>query len=434
MIAEYDIPKARALAQEALTEAPDDPAAVNLMGLVDNADHQHADAARWFHKAAALDPSNEEYLVNAGYAYVLSGDFERARSEFDRALEINPDSHAALQNIVWITKVAYGDPLIGRISDLANCAEPGSERYVKLHYALGKCLDDAGDYDAAFAAYARANESQPSRYNAAEHESFFSAVAAVWTHDRIARLKPHGDPSEKPVFVVGMPRSGSTLLEEKLASDPRIAGLGEVPDIIRMSGVMTREHPQRLVYPYWCANTPEHAFGGMGRIYLTKYAQRHPQADRLINKSLLNFPYVGLIASMFPNAAIIETRRNPIDTCLSCYFKDFKAAHQYATRLPALGHLYRLYDDNMRHWRARVDRVVTVQYESFVQDVDGGTAALKSAMGLDGDAVGQSQPRYVQTFSAWQVRQPVYTHAVQRWKNYEKHLGPLIHALGDLAG
>lgn len=433
MVGDAEVARARTLAERALALAPESALAHNTMGLVETADHRHADAARCYEKAAALDPGNASYIVNVGYSAVLTGDFDRARAEFERALTIDPDNASAYQNLVWITRTGPGDPLIDRLRTLAGKAPEGSEAYVKLHYALGKCLDDAGAFDDAFAAYRRANDASPSRYDKSEHAQFFDEIAEIWSPERLERVKPFGEPSCKPVFIVGMPRSGSTLVEEKLSEDPRIAGLGEVPDIIRMSGVMTRAHPRGAAYPLWCAQTPDHAYGGLGRLYLEKYAARHSSAERLVNKSLLNFAYAGMIASMFPNALIIETRRNPVDTCLSCYFKDLKAAHQYATRLDSLGHLYRLYDANMRMWRERLDNVVTVQYESFIRDVSGGTLALKTAMGLDGQGSGEKQARHVQTFSAWQVRQPVYTHAVQRWKNYEKHLSPLIDALGDLA-
>jgi tetratricopeptide (TPR) repeat protein len=435
LIDEAEVVKARAFAEEAMRIAPDNANAHNLMGLVETADHRHDEAARWYEKASSLAPGDPSFLVNVGYARVLAGDFEAARALFNRALDADPQNAAAYQYIAWITKARPGDPLIDRLSELAKRAPEGSEDFIKLHYSLGKCLDDAQDYDAAFAAYRKANDCQPSRYDRADHEAFFAAVEHVWTRERLQRLKPFGDKSEKPVFIIGMPRSGSTLVEEKLAGDPRVAGLGEAPDIIRMSAVMSRAHPRGEKFPFWCEDAPDHAYGGLGRLYREKYEARHPHAERLINKSLLNFAYAGMIASMFPNALLIETRRNPIDSCLSCYFKDLKQAHQYSLRLDTLGHFYRLYDASMRMWKERIENLVTVQYETFISDVDGGTAALKAAMGLSGsgtNAVGRSA-RFVQTFSAWQVRQPVYTHAVARWKNYEKHLGPLIDALGDLA-
>lgn len=433
---EAEIVRARALAEEALRQAPESAAAHNAMGIVLSADHRYAQAEAFYEKAVGLDPHDPAFVNNLGYAKSLAGDFDSARSHFLRALEIEPANAAAFHFLSSITKAQPGDPLIDRARALAERTPEGSEDYINLHYALGKWLDDIGDYDAAFGAFARANGCQPARYDRARHEAFFAAVERVWTHERLQRLKPHGDRSRKPVFIIGMPRSGSTLLEEKLAADPRIVGLGEIPDIIRMSGVMTRAHPRRLLYPDWCAEAPDVAFGGLARLYREKYEARWPAAERYINKSLLNFSYAGMIASMFPKALLIETRRDPIDTCLSCYFKDLKAAHQYSLRLDTLGHFYRLYDANMRLWRERLENLVTVQYETFIGDVAGGTAALKSAMGLGADDKGAGAPaaRHVQTFSAWQVRQPVYAHAVARWKNYEKHLGPLIDALGPLAG
>lgn len=435
LIGEAEIVRARALAEHALAEAPHDAAALNTMGLVETADHRHGEAAHYYEQAAAANPRDAAYRVNLGYSKVLSGDFDGARHEFDRALAIDPTNASAYQNIAWITKVAAGDPLIDRIRTLAAHAIPGSEDYIKYCYSLGKCLDDAGDYEGAFEAYHRANECQRSHYDARRHEGFFDTIQNFWTADRLVKLRPFGSPSRKPVFIIGMPRSGSTLVEEKLSNDPRIAGLGEVPDIIRMSAVMQRHHPRKAEYPQWCGDCPVDAFGGLARLYLEKYEVRFPVAERLINKSLLNFAYAGMIAAMFPEGTIIETRRNAIDTCLSCYFKDLKGAHQYSVRLNTLGHFYRLYVRNMRHWKETLPNLVSARYELFIQDADRGTSALKTAMGLNGDPNKEAdgQRRFVQTFSAWQVRQPIYTHAIARWKNYEKHLGPLIDALGELA-
>lgn len=435
LIGEADIVRARALAGRALAEAPKNAAALNTMGLVETADHRHAEAAHYYQQATTADPRDAAYRVNLGYSKVLSGDFDAARNEFDRALAIDPANASAYQNIIWITKMMPGDPLIDQIRALASRAIPGSEDFIKLNYALGKCLDDTGEYDDAFEAYRQANECQPSHFDARQHEEFFDAVHGFWTTERLRKLRPFGSTSRKPVFIIGMPRSGSTLVEEKLSADPRIAGLGEVPDIIRMSGVMQRHHPKNAIYPQWCADIPNDAFGGLAKLYLEKYEARFPEAERLINKSLLNFAYAGMIAAMFPESTIVETRRDAIDTCLSCYFKDLKVAHQYSVRLNTLGRFYRYYAQNMRHWRETLQNLVSVQYESFIQDADSGTAALKSAMGLDTQANQASGGRYrfVQTFSAWQVRQPIYTHAVRRWRNYEKHLVPLIDALGDLA-
>lgn len=430
-----DADLARRFAQSALDMRPDHPEAFAAMAVAENADHRHAEAKHWFEKAARISPDNANYRVNLGYARTLEGDFAGARDDFEAALRIDPDNVSALQNIVWITKMSHGDPLLDRIRDLASRGVAGSEDYVKLHYMLGKSLDDIGEYDDAFAAYRRANECQPCDYDYRLHNDFARAVTDFWTRERLESLRPYGNQSLKPIFIVGMPRSGSTLLEEKLAADPRLQGLGELPDIIRMSGAIQRNHPRKAPFPLWCKDAPAGAFGGLGDIYLQKYEARHQGAERLINKALLNFAYSGMIEAMFPNALIIETRRNPIDTCLSCYFKDLKAAHQYSVRLETLGDFYRLYDGMMREWKTRLSNFVTVRYEDFISDIDATLGAVKAAARLDA-ATGQNAeagPRHVQTFSAWQVKQPIYKHAVERWRNYEKHIGPLIDALGDLA-
>jgi hypothetical protein len=200
-----------------------------------------------------------------------------------------------------------------------------------------------------------------------------------------------------------------------------------------MSNAMTAAHPRRARYPDWCVDAPKGAIGGLGRLYVEKFEKLHPNAGRFLNKALLNYAYVGLLAAMLPDALIIETRRDPIDTCLSCYFKDLKPIHHYATRLESLGHAYRLYAEIMAHWKSLLPGLVTVQYERFIEDAEGGAAALLGKPKAAEHPPAGSATRHVQTFSAWQVRQPVYRHAVERWRNYERHLGPLIEALGDLA-
>ncbi len=426
--------RARTLAERALALEPSRAEAKNAMGLVETADQEHEAARRHYAAAVAAAPDNAAYKVNLGYSYVLTGEFERAREEFDRALALDPDNASAYQNIVWITKIRPGDPIIDALGRLKAKLQECSDDFIKVAYARGKCLDDIGDYDAAFAEFRAANECRPSRYDRRRHEMFFSDVKTVWTDSFLNARRAEGFKSPKPVFIVGMPRTGSTLLEEKLSARADVVALGEIPDIISMAGAMSRAHPRRAEFPHWCVDAPSGAFGGLGRLYVEKFERKHPAAERFINKALLNFAYAGMIAAMLPEALIVESRRNPVDACLSCYFKDLKEIHHYAVRLDTLGHLYRLYADVMAHWRATLENFLTVAYEAFIGDADGATRRLHAAMGLSGDAAG-SEPgiRPIQTFSAWQVRQPIYPESAGRWRNYEKHIGPLVDALGDLA-
>ena len=399
------------------------------MGLVETADQNHGEAQKLYERASALAPANADYLVNLAYSRITAGSFDEARKHLDRALELDPANANAYQNLAWIAKAAPGEPLIDRLRSELSRASEGSEAYIKLAYALGKWLDDVGDYDNAFAWFRRANECQPSHYDPQRHQEFFEEIKRTFTANFIDGRRAEGFDSPKPIFIVGMPRSGSTLLEEKLCAHPGVAGLGEVGDIIKMANAMTAAHPRRAPFPGWCADAPEGAFGGLGKLYVEKYSSLYPKAERLVNKALLNFAYVGMLAAMLPEALIVETRRNAIDTCLSCYFKDLKPIHHYSIRLESLGHIYRLYTDLMAHWKDALPSLSCVRYEQFIDDAEGGAAAL---LGAAGPAAGAAQ-RHVQTFSAWQVKQPIYKHAVARWRNYAKHVEPLRAALGELA-
>jgi tetratricopeptide (TPR) repeat protein len=431
---ESDNQRARLFASRARAIAPNSPRAENAMGLVETADQNHEAARRHYAAAVALAPDEAEYLVNLAYAQITAGAFDEARAHLEAALHLDPGNASAYQNLAWITKAAPGEPLIDRMRTLVARVPEGGADYVKLAYALGKCLDDVGDYDGAFAWYTRANDSQPSHYDPARHQQFFARIKETLTADFIDARRVEGFDSAKSIFIVGMPRSGSTLLEEKLCGYAGVIGLGEIGDIIRLSNAMAAAHPKRAPYPDWCLDAPKSSIGGLGKIYEQKYGKLHPGAERLVNKALLNFAYVGMIAAMLPRALIVETRRNPIDTCLSCYFKDLKSIHHYSVRLDSLGHIYRLYTDVMAHWKSALPGLVTLQYEQFIEDAESGAAALLAASGLSpAGAATAASTRHVQTFSAWQVKQPVYRHAVERWRNYEKHLGPLIDALGELA-
>lgn len=423
---------ARRLAERTLAVAPQNASAINAMGLVEMADQNFGAAATLFQAAAAQAPMEPNFLVNLAYARITAGDFEEARTHLNRALAIEPDNASAWQNLAWITKARPGDATIDRMRAAIAKLPEGGESFVKLAYALGKSLDDIGDFDGAFEWFRRANDCQPSRYDAPRHEKFVRDIRITFTPELVASRRPEGHESRKPIFIVGMPRSGSTLLEETLCRHRGVVGLGETGDVIIYSNAMAAAHPKRAAYPEWVPDAPEGTIGALGKHYVEKYLKLQPQAERLVNKALLNHAYVGLIAMMLPKALIVETRRNAIDTCLSCYFKDLKPIHHYAIRLETLGHFYRLYTELMTHWKEVLPSLLTVRYEQFIEDAGGAAASLLESSGLSPEPLEASAPRHVQTFSAWQVKQPVYRDAVGRWRNYERHIGPLIDALGDL--
>jgi hypothetical protein len=194
-----------------------------------------------------------------------------------------------------------------------------------------------------------------------------------------------------------------------------------------------KSHPRRARYPHWCPDLPTRAYEGFGRLYVEKQTARLPQGAHFIDKHPANFNHAGFIRLLLPDAHIIESRRSPLDTCLSCYFANLTATMTYSSRLANLGHYYRAYAGLMEHWRDVGIRIRSVDYEDLVESPESNAVALCEAVGLAGSPASGMRAGHIRTQSAYQARQPVYKSSVGRWRNYEKHLGPLIDALGDLA-
>lgn len=423
---------ARRIAETVLADAPDHPIAFNAMGLVEEKEMNFDSAREWHARAAAADPANPVFRINHAYSMILLGDFSDAERELLAAIEIDPANASAFQNLAWIRKAKGGEPLIDRLEELKHSGD--REARMLYCYALGKWYDDIGDYDRAFANYREANDLQALPYNTTRSEAFFASIKNIWSRNFLAARSDLGFRSDKPIFVVGMPRSGSTLIEQKLATDPRVAALGERPEMLKIITSISRSHPRRLGYPAWSPDLPREAYRGFGKLYFEKFATMQPDAERFVDKYLLSYQYLGFIRAMLPDALIIESRRNAVDTCLSCYFHNLGAGHAYSSNLASIAHTYRLYADLMDHWRGFIEGLIRVDYETFIEDADGRAAELRAASGLAPAESAQptARARHVQTWSAYQVRQPVFSSSVAKWRNYEAHLGPLIAALHDL--
>lgn len=431
-----DTARAMRLLQEVLTTDPRNARALSLKGVVHTADSEFEEARAAHALSVAAVPANAVYRTHHANSLIAAGELDAAEAELGEALKIDPDYAIALGALAWLKKASRNGAILDRLIALKGKQGLSNSDAIKLCYALGKSYDDIGEYDLAFANFREANERQDVRYYPAANDKLFADIKSVWNASFFAERKGAGFDSRKPVFVLGMPRSGTTLLEQKLADHPGFKGLGECAEIIKTAATISRNHPRQIAYPHWSAEIPLNAYAELGKLYVGKVEGRYPDAIRFIDKSLMNFAYVGMIKLMLPNSLVIDSRRNALDTCLSCYFQELKPSHNYSFDLANLGHLYRHYVGVMEHWREHVDNLVTVQYEQFVETPDEHVRNLKRRMGLREDAQGlarQNDQRHVKTWSAVQVRQPVYKTSVARWKNYEKHLSPLIDLLGDLA-
>ena len=233
---------------------------------------------------------------------------------------------------------------------------------------------------------------------------------------------------------MGFPRSGTTLVEQILASHPKVFGAGELPDIPSIANTLPRHVPGNGSYPTCAPHLAPDAFRGFGEAYLRRTRQINATAERIVDKMPTNYLHVGLIRLLLPSARAIHCRRNALDTCLSCYFQRFRTGHEFSYELRHLGSCYQNYERLMAHWcHVLSDHILELDYETLTDELEPSARNLLAFCGLEWDdrcLEFHRTQREVATASNWQVRRPVYRSSVGRWRNYETHLGPLRQALG----
>lgn len=387
--------------------------------------------------ASRLAPGRADVWLHTGSALKISGRLDDAATALRRVLETEPGNETAFFELAELVSFEPDDPLVAAMESRLSKASAGSAS-ARLHFALGKAYDDTGRYDQAFEQFRVANESE--RRNIAYDERALlvqiAQIERVFSRERIEQLRdPTSCAKEAPIFIVGMPRSGSTLVEQILASHPDVTALGEQAHFRHalQAALSIRGHTADLVSGVEGLQLAEFAI--IGRNYLAKTQPLANGRARLVDKQLSNALLAGLIHLALPNALIVHCVRHPFDTCLSCYTKSFGSRLPYASDLAQLGRFYRTQAKLMEHWRSILPSAIflEVRYEDFVRDLEGETRRLLAHCRLEWDSrclTFHKTQRAVNTASVAQVRNPLYTDAVGRWKRYEAHLGPLIAALG----
>ncbi len=423
------------LGRRAVAADPENPWAHNLLGAACAEEMEHAEAREAFAAAVAADPHIAQSRVNLAYALILDGEFAEAEAHLREALRLEPDMGAAFLNLSWIHRATTGDPLIARLEELRRRSSDAWESRILYDFALGKLYDDIGEYDLAFACFREGNELSGVTFEAGAWSAYFSRLKDVFSADFARQREGAGFRSDKPVFIVGMPRCGSSLLEDRLARHPAVGALGERPDIARLLAGARAAHPRGAPYPDFAPELTAQALEGLGRRYVEKFERLYPGAARLIDKNLMNFQHAALIRVILPGSRIIHCRRDPLDTCVSCYFQRLRPDHPYKFSLESLGLYYLMYANLMEHWESAMGGLFNVDYESFIDRPEAEHRRVLEALALPPAAaeIDASRSRSIQTSSAYQARQPVTKASVGRWRRYEKHLGPLIDALGPLA-
>jgi len=387
-----------------------------------------AEALAAYAQALALKPDYAEVHVNIGITQLMSGEKALAEQAVAQALAIDPDLPQAWYTRSDMKVFTPDDADIGKMEALLAAADVrgfGRQGRLRLLFALGKAWMEAGDADRAFAHLHAGNQLKRASFAYAVEDDVarHAAIARCFTPDMLSRMAGLGDPSDLPVFIVGMPRSGTTLIEQILASHPQLRGAGELE---LLPGLVDNI----------AARPSAAALAAIGQDYAQQLAALAPGVLRVVDKMPVNFRHVGLIRLMLPNARIIHCRRDPIDTCLSCYTKNFNGQQSYAYDLRELGLYHRSYDTLMQHWRAVLpaDRFIEVNYEDVVQNLEAESQRLIAFCGLDWDKsclTFNTTPRQVRTASVNQVRQSLYATSVGRWRPYAQHLAPLLAALEE---
>ncbi len=395
-----------------------------------------AEAAEAYREALSLKSRDAELCYGLGVALMEKGDIEAAVDAFRAAVGAQPDHAEAWLMLASLKRHKTVDTELEALEGAHDRAPTGSRERALTAFGLGKAYDDLGDFSRAFDFFEEANAAHRKSlsYDAAEVRAQFEAARRVFQPELFEKFAGSGDPDDTPVFVVGMPRSGTTLVEQIISSHPAVYGAGE---LVLLRSIMDGLYPPGATPPYPASVpvTPAEALRKAGRDYAEAIRAQYPGWRHVTDKMPGNFMLIGMIRLMLPNARIVHCARDARATCLSIFKTYFRNGHSYAYDLAELAEFHNLYTGMMEHWRQVLPGVVhDVRYEDFVADQEGQSRALIAHLGLPWDdavlAFHKSE-RPVKTASAGQVRQPMYKGSTDLWKRYGDRLAPLASRLRD---
>jgi tetratricopeptide (TPR) repeat protein len=415
------------------------PAMAGLAGALTTSGRQ-AEAIALCRRALAIKPDFEQAISALGVALAELGDIEGAVAECRRAVALAPERPDFCYVLTQLAKVRRGDPVVGALDAmLPRAASLSPREQCWLHFGLAKAYDDLGEQDRGFACLLEGNaiKRRQDQYQEARDLGAMNRIRKVFTAELITARGDVGDKSTLPVFIVGMPRSGTTLVEQVLASHNSVFGAGERLELPRAVGQLERRLGA-LPFPEAVWTIPGEELRQIGADYVAALQPLAPDARRIIDKMPVNFHFAGLIHLILPNARIIHVIRDPVDTCLSCFSKLFSGEQPFAYDLGELGRFHRAYQQLMAHWRQVLPPhvLLEVHYESLVEDLATEARRMVAHCGLDWDDAClefHKTSRAVHTASVTQVRQPIYRGSVGRWRPEPTLLQPLLDGLGRTA-
>ena len=432
-------PAAEQGARAALKVNPDNVEALVLLGQILHETDRYDEALQLLEKAVKLAPDNPEALNFYGVALKSVGRLDDARQYILKSLKINDSiygAYANLNDLIDFSK-GEGDELFDRMDAIFDASSnKEAEQLLPLHFAYAKALEDRGEHQRALEHYIIGGRMKRAQLDYKESETFgfFDAIREAFPKESFTKRKYEGIPDERPVFIVGMPRSGSTLVEQIVSSHPDVYGAGEVKHLSRALGQLRDRFPSLQKYPQMMEKITPAQLEIVGQNYLSALGKDAGDAKRITDKLLTNYFFVGLIHLLYPKAKFIHTARDPVDTCLSGFTKLFKDDMPHSYDLGELGRYYRKYQELMAHWEKVLPKgtIKTVVYEDVVANTEKEAKALIEFLGLDWNdkcLEFHKSDRPVKTASVAQVRKPIYKTAVKRWKKYGDGLKPLADAI-----
>ena len=423
--------------QRAITLKPNYAEVYQNMGNVLKQHGKYAEAMAHYQRAIGLKPDFAEAYYFLSIALRELGQFDEAQHASERALELEPKNGRYYRQLFYGKRVIAGDRRLAAAETLAeDMASLPMEDQRELHFALGKAYEDLEQRERSFRHRLEGNalKRRESVYDEAVMLGFLDRIRTVFTAELMHSKRNLGNPSMVPTFIVGMPRSGTTLVEQILASHPKVFGAGELAEFSKAAASIGMTNGA-LSFPEAVPALSAEQLRQLGTSYLDAVRAEAPGAERITDKMPANFSFAGLIHLALPNARIIHMRRDPVDTCLSCFSLLFVGDLPYCYDLGELGRYYRAYETLMEHWRRvlPVGVMLEVEYEEVVADTERQARQIVAHCGLEWDdaclAFHKTQ-RPIRTASATQVRQPIYRTSVGRWKPYQHLLQPLIKELG----
>ena len=389
-----------------------------------------------YRRALTLRPDYLEALNNLGSSLRTQGLVDEARATFERILELRPTQVEAHCNLAQFKTYRPGDPhidlLMSQQHRVASLCEDGRVRY---WFTVGKMLEDVGRHDESFAAYAAGNSAKHAvtPWDEAAHVDLQRRIVAAFPRERLTGTIAPSAEGPTPVFILGMPRSGTSLLEQVLATLPQVHGAGEITWLAETLQSACEEGAHAgFRFPESLAAWSDDELAALGRRYTGRLRELAPDATHVVDKLPANFMHIGLIHLMLPGARIVHSMRDPMDACFSCFSRLFSGNNLgFAYDLGAVARYWVSYHELMQHWHAALPpgRILDVSYESMVSDLESQARRLVEYLGAPWDdrCLGfHDNRRVVRTASVAQVRKPIYRTSVERWRHYERHLGELL--------